>query len=138
MMKKNAKHDSGFVILFAVTIAALLLSIALGVGEIAEKEVKFRTSAAATNHAFFAADTAIECALQNNKSGSVAFTEGGPNTIPCLGRNIPIQGSASPWDFVLTGLGNGSACAIVTVTKNPPLTTLVSKGYNSGNLACQP
>ena len=49
MMKKNAKPDSGFVILFAVTLAALLLSIALGVGTIAEKEVRFRTSAAATN-----------------------------------------------------------------------------------------
>src|SRR3989344_1714781 len=139
MMKKNAKHDSGFVILFAVTCAALLLSIALGVGAIAEKEVKFRTSAAATNHAFFAADTGIECALNNNKSGDTAFTDGPPGSISCLGGPpIPLEGSSSPWSFVLPGLGATDACALVTVTKNPPFTTVVSKGYNSGNDLCEP
>ncbi|KKU22430.1 MAG: Fibronectin type III domain protein [Candidatus Nomurabacteria bacterium GW2011_GWA1_46_11] len=137
MMKKNTKHNSGFVILFAVTLAALLLSIALGVGTIAEKEVRFRTSAAATNHAFFAADTGIECALDNNKSGDIAFTDGGPGTISCLGGSIPLEGSSSPWSFVLPGLGATNACATVTVTKNPPFTTVVSKGYNSGNDLCE-
>ncbi len=97
MIKKNIKNNTGFVILFAVTLAALLLGIALGVGEIAEKEIKFRTSATATNHAFFAADTGIECALANNKSGDTAFTDGGPGTIACLGGPIALQGSSSPW-----------------------------------------
>lgn len=137
MIKKNIKNNKGFVILFAVTLAALLLSIALSVGEIAEKEIKFRTSATATNHAFFAADTGIECALANNKSGSTAFTEGGPDTISCLGGTITLQGSSSPWSFLLPGLGGTNACALVTVTKNPPLTTVVSKGYNSGNNSCE-
>lgn len=136
MSTKNNKKNSGFVILFAVTLAAILLSIALGVGEIAEKELKFRTSATISNNAFFAADTGIECALANNKSGSTAFTDGGPATIPCLGGNVSLQGSTSPWSFVLSGVGTGNACAKVTVTKNPPLTTIVSKGYNSGDDAC--
>ncbi|MDP9249382.1 MAG: LamG domain-containing protein [bacterium] len=136
-MTKNSKNNKGFVILFAVTLAAILLSIALGVVEIAEKEIRFRTSATATNHAFFAADTGIECALENNKSGETAFTDGGPGTISCLGGPVSLQGSSSPWSFVLPGLGGGSACAYVTVTKNPPLTTVVSKGYNVGDSSCQ-
>ena len=60
---KKLKNKKGFVILFAVTLSAILLSIALGVSNIAFNEAKFSTSVKNTNDAFFAADVGAEQAL---------------------------------------------------------------------------
>ena len=109
-------------ILFAVTIASILLSIALGVANIAVKEIKFGTSAKDTNDAFFASDTGIEHALFNDKSSISIYT--------------PAPGT---WAFTISGLGSaGQSCARVTVNKTavPILTTIVSKGYNIGDASC--
>jgi len=110
---------SGFVLLFAVTISAILLAIALGVANIALKEVKFGTSARDTNDAFFAADTGIEYTLFKDKTSA----------------NYPAPGS---WPAeTIGGLGSGSqGCVIVTITKttSPSVTnSFVSKGYNNGS-----
>ena len=59
MIILKIKKNKGFVLIFAVTLAAILLSIALGISQIALKEIKFGTSAKDTNDAFFAADTGL-------------------------------------------------------------------------------
>ena len=121
------KSEAGFVILFAVTISSILLAVALGVTNIAFREVKFSTSAKDTNDAFFAADTGIEKALLQDKA---------PNSI-CT----PAPCSLS---FTISQLGSSfSSCVKVTADKTatPSLTTIVSKGYNSGggvSGACNP
>ena len=102
---------SGFVMLFAVTLSAILLSIALGVTNIAFKELRFSTNARDTNDAFFAADTGIENALFKDKT-NIAIAE----------------------VFYIFNLGStGQSCVKVTVTKNAPsvpATTIISKGHN--------
>ncbi|MCX6752232.1 MAG: hypothetical protein NTZ87_01895 [Candidatus Nomurabacteria bacterium] len=131
----------GFVILFAVTLAAILLSIAIGVTNVALKEIKFSTSAKGTNDAFFAADTGIECALVNDKSTINSFTQsGGPSSIQCIGLTITLTKTGTSlnpvWDFVVPSLGSSSqSCAKVKVTKDFSLNTavVVSKGYNNGS-----
>ena len=122
---KKIKKNKGFVILFAVTLSSILLAISLGVANIALKEIKFGTSAKDTNDAFFAADTAIEYALFNDKPPSSSF--------------LPSPGTLQTWDFVVPNLGGGGiSCAKVNVEKdntNPPSTTtrIISKGYNIGD-----
>jgi hypothetical protein len=107
--------SAGFVLLFAVTIAALLLSVALGVGSVALKEVKFSTSAKDADNAFFAADSGAEQALFKDKSPSTFFPAGAVSNL------------------VISGLGStGQGCANVTVDKTTPTTTIVSDGYNIG------
>ena len=137
---KKIKKNKGFVILFAVTLSAILLSIALGVANIALKEIKFGTSAKDTNDAFFAADTGTECALYNDKGSTSSFGGTGPATIQCLGNSISIVGSSSPWTFTVVGMGSTfQSCAkvIVTKTSSPPVfTSIVSKGYNNGGSTC--
>lgn len=125
---------SGFVILFAVTISAILLSIALGVTNIAFREIKFSTSVKDSNDAFFAADTGIECASFNDKSTSTVFRSPFASSMPCLGGTVTISGSSPSWNFILSGLGpQGKSCAKVTVDKtNPLITTIISNGYNNG------
>lgn len=115
------KKDSGFVLLFAITLGAILLALALGVTEIAFKEIKFSTSARDANDAFFAADMGIESALFQDKAGTIC------SPAPCS------------FEFTLIGLGNAAlSCAKVNVSKttSPSLTTVVSKGYNVGNATC--
>lgn len=122
--------SSGFVLLFAVTLAAILLSIALGVSNVAFKELKFSTSAKDTNEAFFAADTGMEQAF---------FTDKIPGAFP---PNITTS-------FSVTGLGNNTiGCANVDVKKETVTgsggdltkTTVTAKGYNVGSAGanCSP
>ncbi len=139
MKKIKLKHNTGFAILFAVTLSAIVLSIALGITNIAFKELKFATSAKATNDAFFAADTGIECALVNDKSSTSVFVDGGPGVIKCLGASIALSGAYPSWSFVLSNLGNsGLGCSTVNVSKddatdpNSIITTITSKGYDTG------
>jgi len=120
------RNKAGFVILFAVTLASILLAISLGVGNIALREIKFGTDARDTNDAFFAADTGIEFVLFNDKPPSI----------------YPAPGSM---DVTIIGLGStGKGCAKVNITKTNFVvdsvtyiaTTVVSKGYNIGDASC--
>lgn len=140
MILQKTKKNKGFVILFAVTLSAILLSIALGVSGIALKEVKFGTSAKETNNAFFAADIGVECALVNDKSSGSVFVSPSNPLLTCNG-NSNIATTESPtsfWTFTISGLGNtAQSCAKVTVDKRAsPVTTVISKGYNTGNAFC--
>lgn len=128
MIVKKIQKNNGFVILFAVTISSILLAIALGVSNIALKEIKFGTSAIDTNNALFAADTGIERALLNDKNGDYPAPAAGND------QSFP--------DLVVIGLGSsGMSCARVNIYKDnrtPPMTAkFVSKGYNIGGDNCE-
>jgi len=115
MIKKVfKKNNKGFVILFAVTLSSIILAIALGVSNVALKEIKFGTSAKDTNEAFFAADTGAEYVLNEDKKGSYPL--------------------AQVYSVTFSNLGiNGQSCAKATIDKTSDLvTTVISKGYNSG------
>ncbi|MFA6257298.1 MAG: hypothetical protein WCT29_01995 [Candidatus Paceibacterota bacterium] len=140
-IKKLQLKKSGFVLLYAVTLAAILLAIAIGVSNVATNEIRFSTSAKNTSNAFLAADTGIECAIFHDKSAVTVFPlDGQLPTIECAGNpNLSVS-----WDgiyhFVLSGLGSdGQACAKINVSKvfdsssDTLSTTIVSQGYNVGD-----
>lgn len=117
--QKRKISSSGFVILFAVTITSLILAVALGITNIALKEVKFGTSAKDTNEAFFAADTGVEYVLLKDKN---------PASYP------PPASGTSSWNETIGGLGSLlQGCVKVNIVKTPSVTTFVSKGYNNGS-----
>jgi hypothetical protein len=139
---------SGFVLLFAVTLAALLLSISLGMVNIAYREIRFGTNAVHTNEAVFAADTAIECALFHN-NGSDSYFDGynARSQLSCSNSFVDVfEINDRKWEFTVEGLGSaGKGCAKVSVTKeekiNPDysvvyFSTIVSNGYNSAGPGC--
>lgn len=141
MTDKKNKKENGFAILFSVALSAVLLAIALGVGNIAFREQKFSTSSRAGGEAFFAADSGIECALANDKSTSNSFKQsGGSGFISCDGRNINLTGAYPAWTFILTNLGSsGRSCAKVSLARRTlplPETTIISKGYDTGDAIC--
>jgi hypothetical protein len=144
MKEKKLQKNRGFVILYAVTLAAILLSIALGVASIALKEINFTISAKDTNDAFFAADTGAECALFNDKSTIALFIDPNSPTITCNNHSVvAVESPTSFWTFYVMNLGSeGLGCSYVTVDKtNSILTTIISKGYSSiisGSTKCEP
>ncbi|OGI94589.1 hypothetical protein A3A03_02535 [Candidatus Nomurabacteria bacterium RIFCSPLOWO2_01_FULL_40_18] len=162
MIKKIKKLKSGFVILFAVTISAIILAIALGVSNIAFREIKFGTNARGSNDAFFAADVGAECALLYDRNPFPPFDHENafpvtpipsppppppPSTMDCAETSFPTP-DPSPdnfWTFTVSEFGSsGQSCAIVTVDKTITFscgsfnctTTVTSKGYNVGDLNC--
>lgn len=140
MILNKTKNNKGFVILFAVTISAIVLSIALSVANVAYKELKFTSSARDSNDALLAADTGAECALLHDKlSGSYFPVIGGATAISCVGQNITptFTGTATTgtYNFTIPNLGSlGTSCAKVTVFKEQgEISTAVSvtaTGYN--------
>jgi hypothetical protein len=141
--RRHKSSGSGFVILFAVTISSILLAIALGVADIALKEVKFGTSAKDTGNAFFAADTAVECALFNDKPPTSLFPIDGPAVGITCGSNTftPTFSSNSgvgTYTFSVVGLGSaGVSCAKIVMIKDPVSgTSIDSKGYDIGDGSC--
>jgi len=150
MIIKKIKENKGFVLLFAVTLAAIFLSIALGVGQIALKEVNFSTSAIDTNNAFFAADTGAECALLYDypsvNGNTSVFIDGKNPQLYCDNNTTAITATETGtgtliWTFIVSGLGStGQGCSIVTVDKTVtvphPITTVTADGYNLGGSSC--
>lgn len=140
MTKEREKKNKGFVILFAVTISAILLAIALGVSNIALKELNFSTSAKNANDAFLAADTGAECALYYDKASIDRFSStNSGSSITCGTSTVTpsFSGNATLWSYDFS-ISNFNSCAYVTISKDntaPPATVkIVSKGYNAGIL----
>ena len=138
--------------MFAVTLSAILLSIALGVANISLKEVSFSISSRASNDAFLAADTGAECALFYDKLAGSSFPingENAPTEINCAGQTItlapPVFGvDGTSYKFIITGLGSkGESCARVEVLKDdsvpeePVYVSITSRGYNIGDGGCE-
>lgn len=141
----------GFVTLFAVLVAGLLLAVGISIYDITSKELIFTTVTRDSELAFYAADTGLECALKwdirydgaaNYRSGSVfaTSTHSLPPTAGVLCNGIDV--AATPWSidhtagaatttFTVTFLPQ-NYCAVVTVAKSgyPSLTSVVSRGYN--------
>lgn len=147
-IKINTEEKKGFVLLFAVVLVSIILAISLGVSNITLKELNFSTSARATNDAFYAADTGVECALYYLRNTEANFTGqnqvfGIPTTdiiTNCNGVNISLDedeygvyAPVGPWFFNITSIGQPPvACALVEVIKEDNTTTVISRGYNVG------
>lgn len=130
MHTHTAKNQKGFVILFTVLIASIVLAIALGIASISFREVLLSSTARDGEYAFFAADTGAECALYwDIREG--AFGEN-LVTPDCRGTAVELIGT-SPVRFRFDT--NASGCAVVTVDKgDPTVTKIESLGYNA---SCQ-
>jgi len=73
--KKSIQNQQGFVVLYASVISALLLLIAGGIFSLTVKETVLSSVARGSQIAFYAADSAMECALyRDRKSGTYMRT----------------------------------------------------------------
>lgn len=128
------KTDKGFTLLIAIVITATLLLVSTGIVSVAVKEAFLSSSARESQHAFYAADTGIECAAYWDLVGiegvSAFSTTTSGVTINCNGQSIvpTEQGDISTFSFNFAPL---PYCAVVTVTKSVNSTVVQSRGYNT-------
>ena len=153
MLKIKTQKNKGFVLLFVIVLSSIILSVTLGMANIAFREIGFNTSAKASNDAFFAADAGAECALYYDLTSPLNLDPNNTSTVSVFGvdtifvntscggsfislDNTILNSNPPIYYFYLNGLGNESkACAYVTLTRSttdPVVTTIVSKGYNTG------
>jgi hypothetical protein len=147
---KKEDLKKGVALLFAIVVSMILFTILTGVLNIALKETIFSTSVKNSNDAFYSADSAVECALLNDKTTSTVFNFGSAGgTISCFGKTILVSSNNNNFsfkiDFVDVGVG---PCAVVDVKKeydttvdpiaDPSLisTKIIAKGYSKGSSGC--
>lgn len=146
-MKSFHTHEHpAFTLLIASLIGSILLTLAIFMISIAQKEVLLSTLSRDSQYAFYAADAGAECALfWDFRSG---FDPDTATHVPhCSGQVVGenIAGiSADASDLVIGGRGYGvpshmqfeqaGRCVIVTITKTQvsgsDRTLIDSRGYN--------
>lgn len=139
-MKKNNQHQ-GFVILFTILIAAIIMVIGLGIYSIASRETVLSGTAREAQYAFYAADAGVECALYGQSlenSGTVVFGTGNPS-FDCGVNAVNITSGdgtlSTPYVFNIMVDPIKKTCAQVnvfnyTTLQNEPMRRIVAQGYN--------
>jgi Tfp pilus assembly protein PilX len=125
---KNSQ-EQGFVLLFAIVVSAVIFFIGAGIFSIAYKELLVSSLGKDSQKSIFAADSAVECALQAYQDGRF---EGFPiTTFRCFDHDIipDLGASVSNYSFRLP-FDDGS-CARVTVIKETGQITFFGQGYNT-------
>lgn len=142
----NQSHR-GFALLIAVIFMSVMLTFGLALGSLAYKQEILASSALASQYAFYAADSALECTLyadqQQNIFAYAAHDASHPPSLVGCGDATPtVQLSYSYTAAVLSvseriSLDGGKQCADVTAYKyaspqapNNRTTYLFSQGYN--------
>lgn len=147
-MKLSKQRESGFTLFIAIVLTATLLLVSTGIITIAVREAFLTSANRHSQEAFYAADTALECAIYWDLKGSPdtgesAFSLTNPDGIECNGQTFAADDSP---DGIIGGQDGMSQftinfppsthCAEVRIIKRPPTSPLVPKttiealGYN--------
>jgi hypothetical protein len=139
------QDNKGFVALFTVLIAAVVLAMAVSIANISLKQIILSASSTDANKSFYAADSGIECALYQDIRGTTpnSFDTGNTSQFNCNGYSIDAfemsQGffTGDTFDpipgFQVRAGVDAEACAYVTVEKDivTNATRIVSRGMNA-------
>ena len=116
-MKNNKKNEKGFVVLYTVLVASIVLAITLGISLVSYNELVLSIEAREGNAAFFAADTGMECALYLDLVND-EFTNLPPQS-NCEGQSLVYDVNASGYPINLNYVsGTPTQCAVINVNKN--------------------
>jgi hypothetical protein len=153
-LENGLRDKRGFTLLIAVVTTSMLLLVSFVVVNVALKQILLADAGEESQHAFYASDRGLECALYwDLTNGPVSqFATGTPGTIRCSDEEITsdsqviftegnsiqslIGGGALENPQTTTSIfqlqGMNSECAIVRVIKNVDgSTTIDSRGYNT-------
>lgn len=154
---------AGFSLLLAILISSLLISVGLGVFNLALKGAIISAGSRESQYAIYAADTGIECALfwDTGLESDKDFGVGGagvldipnyPFNISCGGSNTvevtresggDANHATSTFTFTLgsakysTSVSVGKSCTVIDVGGNPGCnvyTIIQARGYNTNDI----
>jgi Tfp pilus assembly protein PilX len=139
MIMNKFYRKSGYAILFTLVVVSVITAITIGVSNSVYKQLVLSSLARDSQVAFYAADTAAECAIYAtevppgisaliNSSITCGLDDHGSPFIVAISQDI-----SGIYHLDSTNL-NGS-CFKVSVDKNIPPTTIMDvKGYNTCNV----
>lgn len=134
-MEHHSHTERGFTILLAAIVASLVLSLGISVFSIAQKQLLLSSTGRNSQYAFYAADTAAECALYWDIRHDFASTTAPRTPIGCDGNDTVAVAHDIPGGgldvFTFEFEPNGF-CARVTVTKQNvhPRTLIRADGFS--------
>ncbi len=122
----------GFVILFTILIASIILLIGFGIFSIATRETVLSSTSREAQTAFYAADAGVECALFAQGANILS---GGGGTFDCGAIPAVVTGTGSsslPYVFDVLVDAKLKTCAHVTIfdINAGAARRVVSQGYN--------
>ena len=139
-LKKTApvvqKSERGFTVLLAALVASLVLSLGISVFSIAEKQLTLASTSRNSQYAFYAADTAAECALYWDVRHDFASTTGAISPITCADDNqidVSHNTESSPAiEYFTFEFDSNGYCAQVLVQKQNvhPRTLIRADGFS--------
>lgn len=140
--KRVYEKNRGFALIVAVILSAVAAAVTITLTTLAYKNLMLSSTAKESQYAFYAADSALECALfwDNGAHNSFAYTSSPSSiSINCEGAAVTLTGTAdastvtykSGWFTI-----NGTRCARITAYKGSP-STPGTKLYADGvNKSC--
>lgn len=132
--------ERGFTVLLAALVASLVLSLGISVFTVAQKQLILSSTGRNSQYAFYAADSAAECALYWDMRHQ-HFTTGAPTALACAGNSAiavsvtgyvpetPTEPATGVYRFRYEPNGY---CADLEITKGltHPRTLIRADGYN--------
>lgn len=135
----------GFTLLIAVVLTAVLLSVGFALLDIAYKQIVLSSTARNSQYAFYAADSAMECALYWDQQHNAFSAASALSSIRCSGYDIPVTsntaGGIRTSTFSIPCPSSGSSASVEVqkggVCSGSATSCLYARGYNSCNAADQ-
>ncbi len=91
---RRARQSEGYTLLFAVIVSILLLSIGAFILSVSRKEFILSSSSRDSVYAFYAADSGLECAIENLTY--LATSTFNPSAVTCGGNMSGSSGISTP------------------------------------------
>ena len=140
----RSSNSRGFTLLVAIIFVSVILSVGLALTDIAYKQVILASTARQSQYAFYNADSAMECALEQDQVIDLfdytSTSQGGTNAFMCEGQQISYSfpsevGNIRTATFNI-GCTGGDPVATVQIVKNEngtPTTHIYADGFNDCN-----
>jgi Tfp pilus assembly protein PilE len=135
----NAPQHRGFTLLISVILSSVILSVGLALADVAYKQVVLASTARQSQYAFYAADSALECALYwDQKQDEFDYTsEPSSGTITCENSSINFttstSGSSRTTTFSIPCASGGSQSNVVVYKQATGATSIYANGFNDCN-----
>ncbi|MEN9614167.1 MAG: hypothetical protein RLZZ347_474 [Candidatus Parcubacteria bacterium] len=126
-------NQKGFALLFTVLVVSLLLAISLSISNITLRELVLSSATRDSHIAFYAADTALECALYlDTKKNALPLANGVIVLDPTLLSSCAVVDTVTPTKIAFKSQPNPPSpyCFTFTIDKSSG-TRIEARGYNN-------
>jgi hypothetical protein len=140
--KKEYNNKGGFALLFSVLVSSLLLTIGLSIFSIALKELAISTATRQSIHAFYAADSGLECAnywdLKRGQLPNLLGQESGSIKCGNMQSSVNVIGSySSNPPSSATSVGMEISKIFITGNSGPNFNVEIKKEKSNGSICTQ-